>query len=65
MKKDIATKMAEEGKVLIHVWPDGDWCNQGELEEYLWKSDDYANYFVPEELTPDEIDELIARKVIK
>ncbi len=30
----------------IYVWPDGDWCYPEDIEEYGWKSDDYARVTV-------------------
>ena len=46
-------------KIKIMYWPDGDWCYADNLEEFSWKSDDYATLLVPEDLLYEEIDTLV------
>ena len=46
----------------IAVWPDGDWCEEEEIEDKTRlgsgyaKSDDYTIVEVPEEIDDDDVD---------
>ena len=28
--------------IVVIVWPDGTWCYEDELDQFSWKSDDFA-----------------------
>ena len=43
----------------IYYWPDGVWCFKEELEQYNFKSDDYATKEVPGNMTYEQIDALV------
>lgn len=43
----------------IYYWPDGVWCFKEELEQYNFKSDDYATKEVPDSMTYEQIDALV------
>ena len=45
--------------VKLYFWPCGTWCNEDELEEYSFMSDDYATVTVPIELDDGDIDDVI------
>lgn len=51
-------------KKAICVWPCKTWCYAEDKHEYSYKSDDYAVYNVPVELTDDEIETLIDKGTI-
>lgn len=41
--------MSEEQEIVLR-WPDGTWCWEEDLEEYLtWMSDDFSRTFATEE----------------
>ena len=49
--------------MLIYYWSNGTWCESHELEEYLsWMSDDFATFVADDELTYEEIEEIVERK---
>ena len=49
--------------MLIHYWPDGTWCDTIDLDEYLSSmSDDFATFVADDELTYEEIEEIVERK---
>ena len=55
-----------DGRQIICVWPDGMWCPADSVDIFkLFLSDDFAVFNVPEELTPDEIEHLVADGTIK
>jgi len=46
----------------IAVWPDGMWADMDEpsFESYLtWKSDDFIERHIPEDILDDDVDEYI------
>ena len=45
-----------DDRIKIYVWPDDDWCYPDQLQEYQWKSDDYAVVFVDPEADSEEIE---------
>ena len=49
--------------MLIYYWPDGTWCDTTDLDEYLQSmSDDFGKFHADDELTYEEIDEIVERK---
>ena len=48
-----------EDMVSIAIWPDDNWCFVEELEEYIWKSDDYIIKKVSLNLEEDGIDKYV------
>ena len=43
----------------IYFWPDGTWCDQGELGQYLHKSDDYGTLDVSYDLEDSSVDFIV------
>lgn len=49
--------------MLIHYWSDGTWCDTIDLDEYLSSmSDDFATFVADDDLTYEEIEEIVERK---
>lgn len=49
--------------MLIHYWSNGTWCDTIDLDEYLQSmSDDFATFQADDELTYEEIEEIVERK---
>jgi len=44
----------------IFAWSDGTWCEESELEEYNFMSDDHQKIEVPDYIIPDDMDEWIS-----
>jgi hypothetical protein len=42
----------------IYIWPNGDWCYEEDLSDYLHDySDDYSEMTVPDHATEDQIEQ--------
>lgn len=49
---------------VVYFWPDGSWCDKGQLEQCLtWKSDDFGKITFSWSIDDDEVDKLV-QKVI-
>ena len=44
----------------IYLWPDGEWCDEEDVGQYTWKSDDYELLDVPDDV--EDIDEWLASR---
>lgn len=61
-----AEKLKNEGKVKVYVWPDSSWVKDDDVEDldlYILscrKSDDYAIFYMSDELTDEDIESQIS-----
>ena len=52
--------------MIVYYWPDGTWCEKYDLDEYLsWKSDDFGEIIIDNNMSDEDIDRLIAELTSK
>lgn len=44
----------------IYYWADGTWCDEGDIQEYAWMSDDYGPIDVPWDIDDEAVDCIVA-----
>lgn len=50
--------------MIVYYWPDGTWCDQDDLDDYLsWMSDDFGRIAIDNLMSDEDIDRLVAELI--